>query len=550
ARVSYGAKCLEIDQGPLPVVEIQQLYDVIIAGSGAAGTAAALQLAGRNVLVLDVGFRALSAGDRLDSNLYELKKEPESYFDELIGSRYESLHNIDHTYLMPKLKAPLMRFVTREAETLCPIRQRDFFAIASFAMGGLANVWGAQLYRFNDDELVKFPFGYSDLEPYYDLLTRHIGISGAADDLARFFGPADELLPPVKTGPLCENLYRRYKNNRSYFNRRGFYIGLPRLAVLTREYRGRPKYEYDNLEFFKPGNRAIYSPAYTLEELIAGGKIQYLPNYLVRRYEDSAGHAAVVAENLNTGKTERFEAKRVILALGPLNTAKLVLASNNDFHTRLPFLDNLISYVPLLDFRMIGAKYNTRCLATQLSMIYHSGLPADKPVMCTFYTVAGVFHSDILFNLPLSVRGNILAAKYLFPALAIVQLWYPDKHEKANNISLSFTGELDIRYRDKKRGGIERRIISAFRRFGYLGHASLCDYPLPGNSFHYAGTLPMNAGSGEKYTTRSDGLLSGTANIYIADASCFPSLPSKNLTMTTMANAMRIADKIGRSLEG
>ena len=54
-------------------------------------------------------------------------------------------------------------------------------------VGGRTNVWGRQSYRFSDLDLkaashdgygVDWPIGYADLEPYYDIVERYIGISG------------------------------------------------------------------------------------------------------------------------------------------------------------------------------------------------------------------------------------------------------------------------------------------------------------------------------------------------------------------------------------
>ena len=64
---------------------------------------------------------------------------------------------------------------------------------------------------------------------------------------------------------------------------------------------------------------------------------------------------------------------------------------------------------------------------------------------------------------------------------------------------------------------------------------------------HYAGTLPMSAG-GEELTTDTAGRLARTRGVYIADGSVFPSLPSKGLTFTMMANADRIGAGLARRL--
>jgi choline dehydrogenase-like flavoprotein len=46
-----------------------------------------------------------------------------------------------------------------------------------------------------------------------------------------------------------------------------------------------------------------------------------------------------------------------------------------------------------------------------------------------------------------------------------------------------------------------------------------------------------------------DGRLFGTRLVFVADGACFAALPAKNLTFTIMANAMRIATKLGRDFE-
>src|SRR5262245_43286370 len=109
--------------------------NVVVVGSGPAGTFSAFQLRGRGVLVLDVG-HAPPPRD-LDGNSYELRRDPavtsDDLFEDLIGSEFESLHNVFRPYLSPKLKAPRMRFVTEGAERLSPVDAHNFRAAMSFA---------------------------------------------------------------------------------------------------------------------------------------------------------------------------------------------------------------------------------------------------------------------------------------------------------------------------------------------------------------------------------------------------------------------------------
>jgi choline dehydrogenase-like flavoprotein len=91
-------------------------------------------------------------------------------------------------------------------------------------------------------------------------------------------------------------------------------------------------------------------------------------------------------------------------------------------------------------------------------------------------------------------------------------------------------------------------VIGAFRKIGFQSHRALCQFPDMGTSLHYAGTLPMSERPGP-YQTDANGVLAGSRRVYVADAACFSELPAKNLTFTIMANAMRIAAGLARSLE-
>src|ERR1700733_11925805 len=136
------------------------LFDAIIVGSGAAGVMAAWALQGKRVLVLDVGRQSAQMPDTgLDwsVNLYDERRRRSDLFDFLIGEKFESLHNLHRKPVSLKLKAPLMKYIAGDAESLSPVRSGNFGAVMSFAAGGLANAWGAGVYRFTSRDLEGFP---------------------------------------------------------------------------------------------------------------------------------------------------------------------------------------------------------------------------------------------------------------------------------------------------------------------------------------------------------------------------------------------------------
>jgi hypothetical protein len=169
------------------------------------------------------------------------------------------------------------------------------------------------------------------------------------------------------------------------------------------------------------------------------------------------------------------------------------------------------------------------------------------PAPGSLYSVLGTLRSDYLFDFPLSVRGNVAAAKYLTPALLLAQLSYPDT-TPSSYLRLLPDNRLELWSTEAPRPRLEPHLLSLFRRLGYLGASALCRPLARGNSYRYAGTLPMTSSPTGRYQTDRTGLLAGTRAVYVADAATLSALPSKNHSFTMMANAMRIAEHVGRTL--
>lgn len=518
------------------------MVDYLIAGSGPAGVAAAYALRGTDCLILDPGSQRSGSID-LSGNLFDLRQRSEDLFDELIGENFESLHNLHQRPISLKLKAPGMRHIVAEQDVLCPIISDTFETSLSFATGGLANAWGAGVYKFSDADLRSFPIRASDLDPYYDELTELIGIAGENDDLAPFLRPSQGLLPPLRLSSFFSEMIDRYVRLRPNLNHRGIFLGRSRLAVLTKPHRNRPAYGYENLEFFQPLNPGIYNPAFTLRELTDAGQARYERGYLVTSYVQREGFVEVFARRLDTGTSESFQARRLLIAAGTVNTARLVLASTGAHHVRVPILDNAMSCIPLVRLSRIGSARdpNDSSLA-QLNMVYDGPL-FPEVLQAALYGTAGPLRSDVALHFPLTIRGNLECARYLSPAIGLLMLFYPDDPRPSNFMQLREDGRLEIHYQETPRRGVERGLISAFRRMGYLSSIRLCQFPRIGSGLHYAGSLPMKASPGP-FELYPDGRLYGTEQVYVVDGAAFSRLPAKNLTFTIMANAMRIASLI------
>lgn len=523
------------------------MYDAIIIGSGLSAVSAALKLRPMKILMLDVGLSP-PPPNFSSRNIYVMRREGNDLFNGLIGASYEAFQGLDGNYISPKLKGPQMRYFWECPQGVSQNNLLHFDATTSYARGGLANAWGAGVMRYTSRELERFPIFVEELNPYYDELTSHLGISGEADDLASFFGSSCNLLSPLSLSPLASSFLKKYKQKRSKNN---IFVGRTRLAVLSQDYRGRPAYKPLLQDFFQGYNHSIYNPFFTVEELCSECSIDYRPGFFATRFIEQSNVVTVVAKNLSNNCEELFQAKQLFIGAGAINTSKIVLQSFNDYETKLPLLDNPVAFIPFLDISKIGKAFPENVFPGAELIVVHNDKTYSEPVQASVYGLYGPMRSDLIAELPLSLRGNISAIKYLGAALGMLQVFFPDKASPSNYLQLQKDGSLTIchavedkkKYLDRSSQYSIYPFLKLLQGMNYFASSYLCKFPIAGSSIHYAGSLPMKKDAQSLYETDSNGRLAQTNAVYIIDAANFPYLPSKNHSFTMMANAMRIAER-------
>ncbi len=524
------------------------MYDAIIIGSGLSAISAALQLRPKKILMLDVGL-VPPPPEFPEEHLYNMRYCGKDLFNGLIGSNYEALRVLDNA-ISPKLKGPQMHYFWQRPKNISQDHSTHFNAVISYARGGLANAWGAGVMRYTNKELQQFPISAEDLNPYYDELTKHIGITGEHDDLEKFFGSTKGLLPPLPLSPIAESFFKKYYKFKNSKNS-NFFVGRLRMAVLSQEHRGRPAYKPMLQDFYQGYNRSIYNPVFTLQELCADHSIDYQPGFLVTHFQEEGNTVKVITKNLANDSQVTFQAKQLFIGAGNINTARIVLQSFNDFSTKLPLLDNPVAFIPFMDLSKIGKSFPKNVYPGAEIVVVQDNKSYSEPVQASVYGLYGPMRSDIIEELPLSLRSNIPAVKYLGAAMGMLQVFFPDKQSSSNYLQLQKKGSLTLYHSITEKGTYLDRTSSysiypflhLLRKMGYFASSYLCKFPVAGSSIHYAGSLPMQKSVQNRYETNIHGLLAETSSVYIIDASTFPYLPSKNHSFTMMANAMRIAER-------
>jgi hypothetical protein len=527
------------------------IYGTIIVGSGLAGAQACQTMveAGADVLLLDAGLR-----DRPDRQRFP-DMDFESVRNSITEQRSLFLGHDMEGIPWGRLKAgaqltPSRSFVSQGTDHWLSLISESFVPMESLAYGGLGNAWGAGCYIYSEQEFAEMGFNRKDFQASYQKVADRIGISAAMDDAAAFtVSGLRGLQAPIHIEPRMQRLLSRYELNKHKWNKDGFYMGRPALAILTKEWEGRRPYSYEDMDFWHDNSRAVYRPWMTMDSLQERPGFRKIFGKVVISFEESNGIVEVHTSDIHDGSSHTYCANRLLLCPGVLGSARIVLRSLPQIE-HLPILSNSYAYVPMLDWRSVGQTMPARRSGMgQLSVFYDADGQHGNVSMASLYTYRSLMLFRLVKEVPLNFSDARAIMQYLMSGITIAGIHHPEKTRNDRKLSLepdgaSPTGDhLKVSYpvsnedRDKIASN-ESRFLSKFRSLGQWPLKTV--RPPQGASIHYAGALPVSDNEQIGHSA-IDGRVYGTRNVFVGDASCFRFLPAKGISFTLMANAHRVA---------
>ncbi len=279
-----------------------QVFDAIVVGSGAAGSAMAAYLAegGKRVLILEAGPERSSA-DLISSTLYarrlkwngapviETGKNPIGHaFNSGFGLGGSALH---HYAVWPRL------------------HEEDFDLHSRHGRG------------------LNWPLRYADLEPHYDQVQLEVGVSGdAAQEVWRPSGQAYPM-PPVPTFAQGRVIARG-------FEKMGRRVAPLPLAVTSIAYRGRPACLWDGWCDAGCPIGALGNPltVHLPRARAAGAQILCDATVTCVNLDAQGMRATGVDVAMADGSRRNYRADLVVMAAFAVENARLLLASANARH--------------------------------------------------------------------------------------------------------------------------------------------------------------------------------------------------------------------------
>lgn len=557
--------------------------DAVVIGSGAAGAVAAWELArqGWSVTVLERGRNLRPGfGDR-----------PSHELDTLYSS--DELKMARHFGFPDPLLEPYTQRTQAEAREGMEHSAVGAFGQLGAAVGGTTLHYNAKTPRFwrqdftqlsdlgpvDGAQVADWPIGYDDLAPLYDEVEQRVGVQGDIEQMpARSLEQAPRrgqfVMPPNPTGYAAQLLAEGARRN-------GMEAFPYPAAVNSQVFDGRPPCNSCGLcsGFGCPINARGDALVSYLNPAVRTGRVRVISRAWVHRIDTTRDgrRATAVRYRDERGREHAVSGEVIVVAASPINTARLLLLSRSDAHP--DGLGNRSDQVGrnmmFHNFTLAAAIYPNdvqplRAQSTTLEIddlvgpftgpeAAAAGLPYIKggliqvgsggPLMMGAMMFAGfvdfgVQHKQIMKLGPLHAR------------VAGSQLVHEDLPQADNRIDLDpdvrdFLGEpaARITYSPHRHEQASAMMLGprmqAFHAAapGATG-AVILPYPLmddgPTYTAHLAGTARMGTDPDTSVVDAS-GRMHEVDNVYITDASTFPTFPGFNPTLTIMANSLRIA---------
>jgi choline dehydrogenase-like flavoprotein len=306
---------------------LQKTYDVIVVGSGATGGWAAKQCAeaGLKVALLEAG-RAVSPKEFTEHMpAYKLKyrdHSPEIVRTRPVQKQCYACMEYNYEWFVNDLENP---YSTPPGKPFTWQRLR--------ILGGRSLVWGRQSYRMSDNDFKAasrdgygddWPISYAELSPYYDIVEKYVGISGAAEGNEML--PDGQFLPPMKMS--CGEIQLRERVKAKF----GHTVTIGRTAILTQNHNGRLQCHYcgpcergcSTFSYFS-------SPFTTVKDAIASGNCTLITNAVVSHVdmgtESNKARGVTYVDRL-TRQVKEVRGKAVILCAQALESTRILLNSS------------------------------------------------------------------------------------------------------------------------------------------------------------------------------------------------------------------------------
>ena len=496
-------------------------FDLVIIGSGAGGGTVAQALAhtGASILILERGGF--------------VPREPENW---------------DPTAVWKHLRY-------RTTERWLDRRGRPFLPYTHYCVGGNTKFWGSVLYRLRKEDFEavehldgvspEWPIDYETLEPYYERAERLYHVHGEAGDDPTEPPRGPYPHPPIPHDPAMAETVERLREQGLHPSPLPLGLidpGEPDGCILCNTCNSFPCQRHAKSE----AEVCCVRPA-TGERNVT----LWTGAFARRLLTDGSGRRIAAVEVERDGETLRIEAPIVVVACGAVNSAALLLRSGNDRHPHgLGNSSGLVGrrYMAHLATMMQGFhpfRLNHAVFQKTVGIndFYFGGATTRYPLgqIQSQGRTHGVMGQTVVSWVP--VRAYDVWMERGIDWLALSE----DLPRPSNRVTLGADGRIRLDYRPNN-GRAHRRLVRemrrVLRRLGYwlvMTHSHKTK-----NTTHQCGTVCFGT---DPRTSVLDPFCRShdVENLFVVDASFFPSSAAVNPGLTVAAQALRVAGHIAET---
>ena len=472
---------------------------VVVIGSGPAGAAAA-----RELLENGIPVTMLESGSRFERGL-------------LVRVGGKNLYR-----RTPQLKEEARHSVSGDPRTLCYV---------NFSLGGLSNNWTGAVPRFAPrdfsegerlHERYRWPISYSDLVPYYEKVERLLRITADPRDVPQLPGGIASYRKCIPED------WRRIERSANRHGQ-GFTIypladGPPTLLA----FRGTAFNSYSNI--VRP---LIGSPIFRLRAAAHALELEWSSEHKKLN--------AVVYFDRRTGRMDRLTASAVVVACGPLGSAKLLHNStSSNFPHGAGNSEGLLGRFLHDHPREWWSFHMDRPLRLLSPSAYLTRLPYESspPLLATSWTLGTASLRDRVWS-RFGLKGLEVGVQIIgtmIPSELCIARPSPVRKDEFGLPAL----DVCIRHSDAEVDNVVRARQHLINIMGDAGYRAtpgrIVPTLFPGTVAHYGGTARMHA-KPEHGVVDAWNRVYGARNIIVCDAACFTTAAEKNPTLTVMAIA-------------
>ncbi len=414
--------------------------------------------------------------------------------------------------------------------------------LPSFAKGGHSTVWGASMLPYTQADLAGWPIGQADLAAHYRSVLRALPFSGEVDALAERFPLHGNPSGCVATGERMAGILRRAAAQPPVGR---VLVGRSRLAVDARPAAEGGCHACGQCMHGCP-DHLIFDSGDALTRLAAQGLVDYRSGIVVRQWRRSDGHLLLDLEDLAGTRLPSLVASRVFVGAGVLGTAEIVVRSRNLWSRPIRILDSQYFVGPLVSHRA----ERQRDLATlaQVFIEIQYGPDPTQSAHCQIYPPNQFVEAAIRARIP-AMPGRSRAARRLAGRVFPVQGFLPSRDSGELSLVVDAPdsrGPIVAAHPSTASAAAVKVCAEILARqrtlLGGFFVARAVEVADVGRSFHIGGSFPMAVGGhAGPLSTDVLGRLPGESNVHLVDASILPSISGATITLTSMANAHRIA---------